>query len=79
MSRLSENSKVYRETLLSKNAYNNNSEYNVGHKNALSDGDEHGRGEKAGSIGTSTDIAKRTELLSKNMYNKNKPYNIDVA
>lgn len=79
MSRLLDNSKPFRDQLLSKNTFGNNSEYNTSHANAQSDGDEHGKGEKNGQVGSATDIAKKNELLSKNLYGKNKPYNIDVA
>lgn len=79
MSRLLENSKYFRDQLVGKNTFGNNSEYSVSHPNALSDGDEHGKGEKSGQVGSATDIAKKEQLIAKNLYNRNKPYNIDVA
>ncbi len=74
MSRLLDVSKQFREELLSKNIYNEKEEYTPSHKNALSDGDEWGKGELNGSIGSATDIRTRNELLSKNMYSFNREY-----
>lgn len=79
MSRLLESSEAYRKNLLTKNTYDSNGEYNTNHPNALSDGDEFGKGENNGSVGGATDIAKRSELLSKSIYNSNKEYNIERA
>jgi len=79
MSRLLKNSEQYRKPLVSKNSHNKNDEYNIAHKNALSDGDEKGKGEKNDSIGSLTDITKRTELTAKNSYNKGKEYDISIA
>ena len=79
MSRLLENSKSYRDILLSKNSFNTNDEYVAGHSRALSDGEEHGKGEKNGEIGSLTDISKRTELSAKNKYNGNDEYNASKA
>lgn len=76
MSKLDEINREFREKLMTKNGYNVNGEYVVAHKNALSDGDEWGKGELNGSVGGQTDIIKRTTLMSKNMYNKNNEYNI---
>lgn len=79
MSRLLDNSKAFRDVLLAKNSFNVNDEYVSGHKNALSDGDEKGKGEKDGSIGSATDISKRVELSAKNLYNSNDEYNASKA
>ena len=73
MSRLLNNSNQYRDPLIAKNTFSNNDEYNVGNSKALSDGDEHGKGETT-TIGSATDIAKRAQLEAKNIYNRNKPY-----
>lgn len=78
MSRLLDNSDQYRDPLLAKNTHSNNDEYNVGHSRALSDGDEHGKGETK-TIGSATDIAKRSELEAKNQYTLNDPYDITKA
>ena len=48
-----------RQAHLSKNAYVTNSGYNSNHENALSDGDEKGKGENVGMIGSATDIHDR--------------------
>lgn len=79
MSRLEEISKQYRDSLLVKNIYGNNDGYTSSHPNALSDGDEHGKGEKSGSIGGATDIKTRSSLLVKNKYTSNNDYNSSNA
>lgn len=79
MSRLLENSDEYRQRNKSRNDYTPEDYYNTGHENALSDGDEKGRGQVNNQVGTSTDIRKREELATKSMYNKNNPYNINNA
>lgn len=79
MSRIEKRSKSTREALLAKNIFNTGSEYNVSHVNALSDGDEHGKGEKGSSIGGLTDIKMRKTLLAKNMYNSGSEYNVSNA
>lgn len=78
MSRLLDNSDQYRNPLLAKNEFTNNDEYNVGHENALSDGDEHGKGATT-TIGSATDIAKRQQLEAKNKYTLNDPYDSSKA
>jgi hypothetical protein len=54
--------------------YNNNNEYRLGHPNALSDGDDLGRGENNGQIGTKTDISQRKIAEAKNRYSANNQY-----
>jgi hypothetical protein len=49
------------------------SEYGATHKNALSDGDEKGKGE-TGTIGNKTDIITRTTLKNVNQYTDSNPY-----
>lgn len=78
MSRLLENSDQYRDPLLAKNEFTDNDEYQVGHSRALSDGDEHGKGE-TDTIGSATDIKKRQQLEAKNLYTLNDPYDITKA
>lgn len=75
MSRLLENSEQYRKQQISRNNYDKNDSYNGTHPDALSDGDELGKGEKNGSVGSSTDINQRKTQLTKNRYSKNNPYN----
>ena len=67
--------------LLAINTYNNGFQYGVNNPNALSDGDDKGRGENAsGQIGTKTDILGnsigpgRNDLLLKNKYDLSKTY-----
>lgn len=75
MSRLLNNSPQFRDPLLSKNTFNSEDTYNIANPRALSDGDEHGKGE-TNTIGSATDIAKRNQLQAKNLYNNNKPYDL---
>ena len=42
-------------------------------------GDEQGKGENNGSIGSSTDIKTRETLLAKNKFTPNKEYNDSTA
>ena len=77
MSRIEERSKEIREKLLIVNTYKENDPYNSAHKNALSDGDNKGKGENNKSIGGSKDIEARSKLnLNKygvvNMYDDSK-------
>jgi hypothetical protein len=67
----------FRELQRAKNTYNKEDEYVTGHPNALSDGDEKGKGEQDGVIGSSTDIAKRGESATRNIYNRNNEYGIN--
>lgn len=79
MSRLLENSKEYREQLLAKNFHSKENEYQIGNTRALSDGDEKGKGENNGSVGSATDIQKRNELIAKNRFSRNNEYDISKA
>lgn len=79
MSRLEDISVQYRETSVAKNDYNKNDEYSAGNPNALSTGDEKGKGEVNGQVGSATDIKTRQTLLTKNKFNKNKEYNAGTA
>lgn len=67
-------STIFRNKQLKRNSYSNNAPYGPSHKNALSDGDEKGKGEKNGSIGSKTDIYMRSKLLATNKFSPNKPY-----
>lgn len=77
MSRLEEISLQYRTCTIAKNDYNINNKYVVGHEDALSTGDEQGKGEANGSIGSATDIKTRNKLLSKgkSSYSSGREYN----
>lgn len=78
MSRLLENSDEYRNKLISKNTFSSSSPYNFSHPNALSDGDEKGKGQ-TNTIGGATDIKQRETLLTKSKYNSGNQYNVSNA
>jgi hypothetical protein len=63
-----------RNTLLAKNDYNTSKEYSAVNKDALSDGDEKGKGELNGSIGSVTDKAEKTKLVVKNPFTPDNQY-----
>lgn len=75
MSKLQEISAGFRYTNIARNDYNYNDEYYEGHPDALSTGDELGKGEVNGSIGSLTDIKVRSRLLTKNTYRPGNEYN----
>lgn len=74
MSRLLESGEEFRNNQISKNKYDKNTYYSESHPNALSDGDEFGKGELNGSIGGITDIDQRNKQKVKNLYTSNKEY-----
>lgn len=67
-------SEKFRTELLNKNNYNNNNNYSSTNKNVLSDGDDKGKGDLNGSVGSKTDINTRIENINKNTYGNKKPY-----
>lgn len=71
---LDEYSIQFRNQELARNKYGRGNVYTGTHPDALSDGDELGKGEDNGSIGSRTDIAKRNELQAKNIFTANNPY-----
>lgn len=77
-SRLLTNSEEIRKKMLAKNGdlYVEGSEYNTGHPNSISDGDEKGRDPEdiGGQVGTSVDIEVESKLMGKNLYNPNNQY-----
>jgi len=79
MSRLEDISLPFRECTIAKNDYGNNDAYVAGHPDALSTGDEQGKGEMNGEVGNATDIKTRSVLMTKNKYNKNREYNAGTA
>jgi hypothetical protein len=79
MSRLEDSSIVFRKQNLAKNQYNINDPYNASHSNALSNGDDKGKGEMNGDAGSATDIKTREKLVAKNKFNRNKEYNSATA
>jgi hypothetical protein len=66
--------KIYRELMLKRNAYSKNDEYNGSHPNALSTGDEKGKDENGGQIGSSSDILARERMLKFKKFSSNNPY-----
>lgn len=71
---LAEYSVQFRTEELTRNKYSLNNQYTETSPDALSDGDELGKGEKNGSIGGRTDIAERNKELSKNLFTVNNQY-----
>lgn len=67
-----------RKEHVARNEYNYTDEYGVNNKNALSDGDEKGKGQMGddGTIGSVTDINTRIANIVKNNYNKNNGYGL---
>jgi len=63
-----------RQAHLTRNSYVEKNGYGVTHENALSNGDEKGKGE-TGTIGSSVDIQARVENLLRNPYSSNNQYN----
>jgi hypothetical protein len=63
-----------RNQLMPKNYYNMVDPYSSSHKHALSDGDEHGKGDYNNSVGGKTDIIVRIDNLKSNKHNPKNPY-----
>ena len=64
----------YRREHLTKNAYVDKNEYSSNHPNAMSDGDEKGKGDVNGKVGSLSDINARTANMTKNVYNEENKY-----
>lgn len=79
MSRLETISKPFRDTLLSKDIFTDKKPYEQSHSRAVSNGDEHGKGDNGGSVGSKTDMIQKAKLVTKNKYNSNKPYDSSNA
>jgi hypothetical protein len=79
MSRLEDISIAFRNQNLVRNDYKANDQYTLGHPDTLSDGDELGKDEVNGSVGSLTDIKTRERNLVKNKFNKNNEYNAGNA
>ena len=58
------------------NDYKYTNEYSSTNKDAISDGDENGKGlnPSNGNVGSITDINNRTQSIARNNYNQNKSY-----
>jgi hypothetical protein len=79
MSRLEDTSVGFRKEEIARNTYDQNKPYDAGNPDALSTGDEPGKGEFNGSIGSASDIKARKILIAKNEFNQNKEYNLGTA
>jgi len=80
MSRLEGLSKPFRDALLAKDIYVNDKPYVQSNSRAISDGDEHGKGDGgSGQVGSKTDIITKTKLIAKNKYQSGKPYDSSNA
>ncbi len=71
---LFEFSKSYRNREVVRNKYKTTDEYRAGHPNAKSDGDELGKGENNGEIGSKTDVTERRIAEARNSFTKDNPY-----
>ena len=67
----------FRQEALARNNYQGTKTYDSNHPNAMSDGDERGKGDNNGSIGSSTDINLRVDALGRNKYGPNVGYGLD--
>ena len=63
-----------RKEVISKNSYNSSNGQSSVNKNALSDGDEKGKGDVNGQVGSSVDIQNRIDNLGRNRYNGQNEY-----
>ena len=68
-------SQQYLNKELGLNRYSSENGYGVNNKDAISDGDEFGKGQSQdGSVGSKTDILTRNETVAKNRYNSDNGY-----
>ena len=65
-----------RKIAVARNEYDNDGKYGSTNKNALSDGDNKGKGDVDGSVGSKTDINTRTSNTVKNEYSENNGYGV---
>ena len=79
MSRLEDVSLPFRKCTLPKNHFTDDNQYSTGHPDALSDGDENGKGELNGSVGGKTDIKTRNCELTKNKFQQDRQYDASTA
>lgn len=64
-----------RKAALARNEYDVDGAYSSTNKNALSDGDEKGKGDVDGSVGSVTDINIRKDNMGRNVYGGENEYN----
>jgi len=79
MSNLEKISVSYRKSNLVKNDYSETDQYTNGHPDEISNGDEKGKDQNNGQVGSATDIKVRETLVAKNKFNKNKLYDAGTA
>jgi hypothetical protein len=63
-----------RDPMLATNEYQANNAFGVNHPNALADGDDKGKGENNGLIGSLTDRAERARQTAINKFNSANTY-----
>jgi len=63
---------------IARNSYDQNKSYGSTNPNALSNGDEKGKGELDGQVGSLTDINTRVDNMGRNVYDQNAEYNSNV-
>jgi hypothetical protein len=63
-----------RQEVISRNVYNGDKSYSSVNKNALSDGDEKGKGDVNGQVGSSVDIQNRIDNMGRNRYGVDNEY-----
>ena len=67
----------FRPTELAINRYSSNNGYGITNPDAISDGDEFGKGQNQnGQVGSLTDINTRTDIMSTNRYGVNNGYGV---
>ena len=72
--KLEEHAEKIRQELITKNSYKTGNEYNSNNLNALSNGDDKGKGEYNGQVGSLKDINSRIENIKRNEYKVDKKY-----
>jgi len=66
-----------RAAIIAQNKYSNDlNGYGVNHPNALSDGDDFGKGENNNQVGSQTDINNRLDNQARNIYSENNSYSL---
>jgi hypothetical protein len=80
MSKLEEQGKILSVQQTVKNRNTKDNEYNVGNPDAISDGDNFGKGlGNQGTVGSLDDIKSRNSQLVKNKYRDGNEYNLNNA
>jgi hypothetical protein len=77
MSQLDKISEKFRTDSIARNSYTDKGGYSSMAPNAISDGDEKGKGENVGKIGSFSDIQNRTSSIARNTYNDKNGYGVN--